>query len=830
MLLHKKDTKVYQVFLPLLKRQEKCNVKFVKVCNLLNSMEYQKSISVCISVYNASSFLQECIDSILSQSFSDFELLIVDDGSTDNSVQIIESYADKRIRLIRNKHDYIQSLNLLLSEAKGKYIARMDADDIMLSDRLAMQFKCMEENPNIDVLSASTIDIFTDSSKNCCSSVIKELRPADFVTTNPIVHPTTFIRNSALYRKKMKYKESYKYAEDYGLWCECILSGLKIFTMSSPVIKYRISEQQVTCKYSSIMKKVFEKISDKYSYNLCKKYNKKHKNITEWETNNRLTAIIPFLNEGADIINTVKSLRHFLKDRIDIIVINDQSTDGYPYSNELEKYNVHYIINWKRQGVAGARDYGVHLCKTPYFVLMDGHMRIYDSEWLSEICNRLDADDRQILCMQTRQLWKNLYGQVVEVENAASVYGAYLTLRKNEYCPGIEWNHSEPQDSEEIFAILGAGYAASRRYWKKIQGLKGLQQYGCDEAFLSLKVWLEGGKCILLKKHSFGHIYRDKAPYDVRPISYAYNFLLIAYILFPKNLWLWALTSCRFSNFSNTNSALLKIKQRKYFIDLLKKEFDKIRNVDFYTIWKRNQAISITSHDNTLFSSENLRKIYNNIIDPISNNGIVSGNMARWIWTSHYAKIYNIKDCRINLFYDVICCAIKERTLPLNFKNGLLGIGWGLFYMYSEKLIDDIDFEILERIDEEISYIDVENIKDYSLFWGLGGLLAYICNRICYSYRKGLLIPWNRKFVSKYKKVARHVIMKGGEFSTVFYAYIYLEWTRFPNDFSWYKPFLSDWFSISKSLPKNPQYWSYDLFSGCLSQTICLMKFEPITL
>ena len=97
------------------------------------------SISVCMPVYNASRYLRDCIDSILSQSFTDFELLIVDDGSTDDSVEIIRSYSDSRIRLIENKHDYIGSLNLLLQEARGKYIARMDADDVMLPNRLETQ-------------------------------------------------------------------------------------------------------------------------------------------------------------------------------------------------------------------------------------------------------------------------------------------------------------------------------------------------------------------------------------------------------------------------------------------------------------------------------------------------------------------------------------------------------------------------------------------------------------------------------------------------------------------------------------------------------------------
>ena len=98
-------------------------------------------VSVCMSMYNASKYLRECINSVLAQTFKDFEFLIVDDGSTDDSAEIVQSYHDSRRRLIKNKHDYIGSLNILLDEARGKYIARMDADDVMMPMRLKIQFE-----------------------------------------------------------------------------------------------------------------------------------------------------------------------------------------------------------------------------------------------------------------------------------------------------------------------------------------------------------------------------------------------------------------------------------------------------------------------------------------------------------------------------------------------------------------------------------------------------------------------------------------------------------------------------------------------------------------
>ena len=108
-------------------------------------------ISVVMSAYNVEKYVSEAIESVLKQSFSDFEFIIVNDGSTDDSLSIIHSFKDKRIKLIENKHDFIESLNLGMKAATGKYIARMDADDIMHVDRLRIEQAILEENPDITV-------------------------------------------------------------------------------------------------------------------------------------------------------------------------------------------------------------------------------------------------------------------------------------------------------------------------------------------------------------------------------------------------------------------------------------------------------------------------------------------------------------------------------------------------------------------------------------------------------------------------------------------------------------------------------------------------------
>lgn len=147
-------------------------------------------------MYNASLYINDCISSVLAQSFQDFELLIVDDGSTDNSCEIVNSVRDNRIRLIQNQHDYVGSLNMLLDEAKGKYIARMDADDVMYPNRLAIQYEYMENHPHIDVI-GGRMTVFKQSTKDPLYDLhVKSgsLCISDMLDSCCICHPTVMFR------------------------------------------------------------------------------------------------------------------------------------------------------------------------------------------------------------------------------------------------------------------------------------------------------------------------------------------------------------------------------------------------------------------------------------------------------------------------------------------------------------------------------------------------------------------------------------------------------------------------------------------------------------
>lgn len=174
-----------------------------------------------MSVYNGERYLNEAVDSILGQTFTDFEFLIIDDASTDRTPEILRSYDDPRIRVVTNEENLglTKSLNKGLTLARGEYIARMDADDISLPERLEKQVLFLEKNPNIDVLGAN-VQYIDESGKR--SQVIKWPQRDLLIKwclcfMNPIAHPSVVIRRKPL-TDIGGYDEEIAFAQDYNLW------------------------------------------------------------------------------------------------------------------------------------------------------------------------------------------------------------------------------------------------------------------------------------------------------------------------------------------------------------------------------------------------------------------------------------------------------------------------------------------------------------------------------------------------------------------------------------------------------------------------------------
>ena len=205
-----------------------------------------KHVSILLCAYNAEAYIAEAIESTLAQTYRDFELIIVDDGSTDGTLDIIRSYKDERIKVIEGRHDYIGSLDLGLKHCRGEYIARMDADDIMEPNRIERQVALMDSRPDIAVCT-SWAQAFGEVDKPVGNFVEGEVEDisTQFLLGNFLIHPTSMLRRSFLTRHRLRYK-AYPYAEDFKLWTDIARLGGRFYVIPETLLRYRITQGQVT--------------------------------------------------------------------------------------------------------------------------------------------------------------------------------------------------------------------------------------------------------------------------------------------------------------------------------------------------------------------------------------------------------------------------------------------------------------------------------------------------------------------------------------------------------------------------------------------------------
>ena len=204
-------------------------------------------VTVLMPVYNGEKYLKEAVDSILNQTFEDFEFLIIDDGSTDRSLEILKSYKDPRIRIFQNEKNIglIKSLNKGLKLTQGKYIARMDADDISLPERLEKQITFMDVSPKIGVC-GTWLQTFGEIKKTVVKSPLNhEDICARMFCDNSIWHPTVIFRKDIIDRYHLFYDENVQGCEDYKLWVEMAKVTI-LANLPEVLLLYRIHGFQVT--------------------------------------------------------------------------------------------------------------------------------------------------------------------------------------------------------------------------------------------------------------------------------------------------------------------------------------------------------------------------------------------------------------------------------------------------------------------------------------------------------------------------------------------------------------------------------------------------------
>lgn len=224
-------------------------------------------ISVILPVFNAEKYLIESLESLSDQTYRDFEIIAINDGSTDNSLNILQEYAKKepRLRILSRENKGItKTLNEGIDFANGEYIARMDADDISLPKRFELQLEFIEKN-NLDICGTQYIKFGTLTGISNLPLKCEDCYFA-LLLNSPFGHPSILIKTEII--KKYKYNENIKYAQDYDLWCRMALDNIRMGNLPLVLLKYRYCSNSITSSKKPQQKYFAQSIGKNY-WNKC---------------------------------------------------------------------------------------------------------------------------------------------------------------------------------------------------------------------------------------------------------------------------------------------------------------------------------------------------------------------------------------------------------------------------------------------------------------------------------------------------------------------------------------------------------------------------------
>lgn len=506
-----------------------------------------------------------------------------------------------------------------------------------------------------------------------------------------------------------------------------------------------------------------------------------------------ISIIIPFVNEREEVLSTIESIAQYSsKVTYEIIIINDASDDGYNYKEILhDKAKVHYYENEHRLGVAACRDMGVLLSNYEVFLFLDAHMRFYTENTLPRFIEVLSTQKNVILCCHTRNIGNDDYEK--------TPFGAYIEFWEDKGGLFPVWNTKDTAPNTLIApvpCILGAAYAAHKDYWLYLQGLRGLISYGSDEAYISLKVWLSGGKCLILKDITVGHLYRKNAPYSYMGIDFIYNKIWIALLILPDSVSLRVLNNLKetlniqfdlalcsfYKNISNF------IVSKEYYRKILIKPFE-----NYYNFNSECRLFTNSIKEN----STNYSQIDDFLSNIISGNykypdiGLYNGKMGGAICLYLYnRKVKSPKTAEIAEEYinEVITYIENSDKIDISFEKGLFGISWGLSFLIQEKLLSGNINEILSDFDNTIFNTVDTRFANWSFNTGIIGLTYYSLMRL--QQDKSVLDRFPVFFVLLTKVIKQRYI----------YEFANLNETRFPIIALLYLCFIENRYNIIENL------------------------------
>lgn len=204
-------------------------------------------VSILMPVYKTAFYLREAVDSMLAQTFTDFELIVLNDCSPDNAEAILDTYDDPRIVRYKGEKNVGLSnvLNVGLEMARGKYVARMDSDDISLSERLQIQVDFLESHPDIDLVSVG-MKLFGAKEETWVRERDPERVKINALFHSPVLHASSMWRRDSFEKFGLRFRQEKVPSEDYDLWTRALLKGLKLVNLPEVLYEYRIHDAQAS--------------------------------------------------------------------------------------------------------------------------------------------------------------------------------------------------------------------------------------------------------------------------------------------------------------------------------------------------------------------------------------------------------------------------------------------------------------------------------------------------------------------------------------------------------------------------------------------------------
>ncbi len=299
-------------------------------------------ISVIMTAYNAEKYIQKAIDSILQQTLSDFEFIIIDDGSTDNTLSIIKSYKDSRIKLLQpGKIGYYSAKMLLIEKAQCDYIAVMDADDIADSKRLELQYDFLKDNHDYALVGSRAVWI--DGNDNLLGKEFPFVEDNNSIRCNLLfvncfVHTSIMIRRSVLTENSLNYKKIA--GEDFDLWIR-ICQKAKAYNLDAVLIKYRIHNNNMChSDWYKLGEGISILLSDELKFyfgsNITSEDAAIHLSLVEFSLKNSLQDI-PALEQWIYKILDLNSCYHHFEERILSQVLYERILKKFL---RLQQYNI----------------------------------------------------------------------------------------------------------------------------------------------------------------------------------------------------------------------------------------------------------------------------------------------------------------------------------------------------------------------------------------------------------------------------------------------------------------------------------------------------------